>query len=505
MPEPTDHDPFSPFAHFDPEVPMPLSAAAIRRRGDRFRRRNTGLAIAGGVAVIALIATPLALLSGDDDTGALSPSGQDSTTVVEPDNESDSSTGLVTRIPAGFPLDADLPQTNEDGTPVTVDRDVATTDFRLCQDDGFAPGDPSAMTDIAAATSSAPEDYRARLLTVWEDLSSAAAALEDVRDVLSSCEAAGAVYTEEPSKWVGDSVVFSVQYPLVDEATGESFGLSPGLGIIEAVRIENALYLARYDGEGGGSAKAAAAGVKQATLDSSTPVAEAYAVFGANIATDSVPSPTTPTAPTDPGTSDAAPSSSDDLTSFPLALDWPDPNDVEGQDFGLEGPGTDLDPITYPACSRSHLIGDPIVIRLTGESPTGDLRATYSNVEDSRTRELLTFAVAQEAVDFMARAKTFYAGCPEDAYPDEDTAYPHEVVDTEVGGQSFAVINSTEMGGEPVPGLGILQFVRLGRAVLIDTTYGEGLRSGAPAQLDAMSLATANVVAEMCTFTEAGC
>ena len=81
------------------------------------------------------------------------------------------------------------------------------------------------------------------------------------------------------------------------------------------------------------------------------------------------------------------------------------------------------------------------------------------------------------------------------------------VRDTALAGASFAVVDTSTIDGEPVPliGLGVLQFVRLGRAVLIDTVANERSRDQAQEQIDEMSLASANVVAEMCRFTEAGC
>jgi|GEM_PF-912827 len=282
MPEPTD-----PFSHYDPEVPMPLSAADIRRRGDRLRRRNAGLAIAGGVAVIALVATPLAVLTGGDDTDALQPVAPP-TSAVDPTDPRPTSgpapsepapADLVTAIPDDFPLAAGLPETNsESGEPTDLVRGGQTTDFPLCQDAGFDPVTPSALTDLASVSYLAPEDGRQRLLTVWEDVDGAAAALADVRDTLGGCDPSGARYVEETSSYGPESVVFAVQYSAFgDFSQGDE--LAVGLTIIEAFQVRNALYLSRYDNEGGSDPEGRAAGVQRSAEQSDPAVAAMYDVF----------------------------------------------------------------------------------------------------------------------------------------------------------------------------------------------------------------------------------
>lgn len=284
MPEPTDAR--DPFAHFDPEVPVPLPAADIRRRGDRLRRRNAGLAVAGAVAAIALVATPLAVLTGGDDTDALPPAGQSTTTVTDPTGPADptspapsSPADLVTEIPDDFPLAAGLPETNlETGEPTEVVRGGETTDFALCQDVGFSPTTPSALTDVARVAYLGPEDGRQRQLTVWATVDGAEAAIDDVRDTLADCAPEGARYTEQTSSYDGDSTVYTVQYSAFgDFEQGDE--LATGLGVIEAVRVRNALYLARYDSEAGGSPEAATPGVVQAAEQSAEAVTAMDDVF----------------------------------------------------------------------------------------------------------------------------------------------------------------------------------------------------------------------------------
>jgi hypothetical protein len=466
MPEPTD-----PFTHFDPEVPVPLPAADIRRRGDRLRRRNTGLAIAGGVAAVALIAAPLAVLTGGDERA------QDPAVpvpaVVTP---SPGTAALVSTIPDDFPLASGYPGTNEDRSSVSVLPDVATTEFDLCGT-GFSPA-VDALTDTAVVGLSGAEDSRERMLTVWADVPSATAALVTARDALAGCAEDGFVTTERETSYDTEAVAFTEQAgPEVDPN-------ALGLGVYEVVRVRNAVYLSYDYGEGGGTAAAARAGVA-AAFDASSPVVGAmYDVFAGGSGGLTEPPPSGPGA------------ASDDLSSFPLASGWPDPASVEPGEPGLQGPAPDLEPIDYRVCDT------PLPVPTT----TGDLRALYGNVEDSRSRRLLTFATADEAVSFMDSARAFNEACTE--YPPsevDDTVLINETVDTALGGQSFAAYYSTETSGEPAIGLRVSQFVRLGRAVLIDTAYGEGIRSSAPGVLEGMVRATAGVVSAMCAFTEAGC
>lgn len=280
MPEPTGSN--DPFSHFDPEVPMPLSAADVRRRGDRLRRRNTGLAIAGGVAVIALIAAPIAVFSGDDDTNAVPPAAPPTSAVDSnpPPSTEPAPTDLVTTIPDGFPLAAGLPEVNsESGEPTEVVRGGATTDFPLCQEAGFDPTTSSAITDLAGVSYLAPEDGRQRLLAVWDDVEGARTALDGVRQTLAGCEAQGVRYSEKTSPYDEPSTVFTVQYSAFgDFSQGDELAI--GLGVIEAVQVRNALYLARYDNEGGASDDAVAAAVERSADQSGGAVSAVQGVFG---------------------------------------------------------------------------------------------------------------------------------------------------------------------------------------------------------------------------------
>ena len=181
---------------------------------------------------------------------------------------------------------------------------------------------------------------------------------------------------------------------------------------------------------------------------------------------------------------------------FPLADGLPDGGAEPGQP-GLQGPNRTLEPLTFSACGSS-----------LDEPPHVDqLRASWTNVEDYRDRQLTTFEDAAQAVTYVQRLTDFYRSCPED---DADEAgrtmsVLHEVNRTAVGGESWAVVTYYEFDGAPAIGLTVVHVIRLGRAVLIDTTSNEGSGPDRNAQIQEQTNATVEVVSAMCVFTEAGC
>ena len=142
-------------------------------------------------------------------------------------------------------------------------------------------------------------------------------------------------------------------------------------------------------------------------------------------------------------------------------------------------------------------------------TPAARLRAIYRNVEDTRTRQLLTFDDAQTAMGFMDDLVSFYRACPEDIGGPQTATFRRAVVATAVGGQSYA------MGGfppadQPVGTTQVLHAVRLGSAILIDTIEGEGggsddLESLTRQRAELMTSNSSETIGAMCLFTLAGC
>lgn len=213
------------------------------------------------------------------------------------------------------------------------------------------------------------------------------------------------------------------------------------------------------------------------------------------------PSETSSPAPSETG----SPSVAEPIPAdFPLVAGWPDPTAVEpGPSFGITGPAPDLeDPVfDQPAC------GGPLSV----PGGTQRLRAVYRNVEDLRSRQLISFPSADDAVGFVDDVVRLYRSCPQEPPGDDGLTYTRVVVETEVGGQSWAVGRYPSRDGEPAVGsASTVHVVRLGSAVLVDTVEGEGGGAGdleelARQRAGFMAQASASVVERMCLFTVAGC
>ncbi|WP_323792228.1 hypothetical protein [Nocardioides sp.] len=249
---------------------MAASHERPRRGEQRSRWRNVALAVVGTLAGLTLVAGLVALVAGLTGPPRAAPAPVSS------------SRPMVTAVPPGFPLTADYPETNQDLSPVTVVDDVPTTAFRLCPGVGFEAAAARVsrlprLTATAAASYTAPKSAGARLLTVWADEPSAAAALQSARDALAACVDDDVVTTERETGYDVAAAVFTRQpTPGTDPGT-------PDLEVYEVVQVRNAVYLSYAAGSGASdrSAEAALAGVQRAAADSAVVLSAVTAVFGA--------------------------------------------------------------------------------------------------------------------------------------------------------------------------------------------------------------------------------
>lgn len=480
---PDVHDPFS---HLDPEVPVPLAASEVRRRGDRLRRRNGALAVVGAVAAVAIVATPLALLSGGGGTTAQPATSTPSVTdTAPPPSETTTVTtevgpAYLATVPDDFPLDDQLPETNDvDGSPVEITGRPAIARLEQCGTALWTPDGPAAATlSVAGVAFQGFEDTRRRTLALYASEDDAAAALRTIRDGLNDChidstDGGGSEVVADEMTSVENESVFTFRY-----RTDGRF--DTGLEVLQLHREGNALLLATYYGEGGSSPSTIASAIDTAAADSAgvyDAMADAFGGVGA-----SQPDP-----------------DDENLTGFPLASGWPD-GPVEGGGTGLSGPGYDVDGVglDLSACDRTP--------REPAASP---LSASWSNVEDTRVRLLIPFPDAAGAVSWVDDLRALNEGCL-DEQDDDGFTFTRELRDTQVGGQSFAVATRSTYDGAATTSLHVLQIVRLGRGVLVDFVSNEGGASGDPAselpsQLATMDADAAEVVSAMCVFTEAGC
>jgi len=194
-----------------------------------------------------------------------------------------------------------------------------------------------------------------------------------------------------------------------------------------------------------------------------------------------------------PGDDPTGPRVAEIPDDFPLIAGWPDPSQSEYGDKALKGPSRDLAALEITACGSQ--VPDP--------GNLDRLDATWTNAEDYRARELLTFSTAQEAVTYVAHLRALWQECQSEETGDGGQV--HELRTTQVGGESVALLTGYTYQGGPTVGLSIDHVVRLGRAVLIDATSNEGTLEAADDQIAGMTQDSADVVAAMCLYTEAGC
>jgi len=225
-----ENDLFESFTTMDQTHLHPLPASEVRRRGDRLRRRNTALAVAGGtVAAMTAIGVPVAL--SQDGTDARPDPGLYAT-----DGPSTDAVAWRVDVPEDFPLTDGFPLEDPDRTQVLPEH----------QPQAVGPCATSPAWDVSGALESLQAVYTDpsqggmdRVVSVYEDDTTAAAALEELRTQAETCRPQGQprVSAEVLTSDLGEqSVVFVNGY----DDTGEGF-------LHQAVRVGNAvLYSTSY-------------------------------------------------------------------------------------------------------------------------------------------------------------------------------------------------------------------------------------------------------------------
>jgi hypothetical protein len=206
----------------------PLPAAEVRRRGTRLRRRNNALAAVGGLAVIAAIAAPLAVLAGNQGSSDPDP--------APPGHH------WVQEVPADYPLAAGLP-----GAP-EVTAEPGAADVELCQEPVWTT---DGTIDVAGASYSEGEGQSGRTLAMYADDTAAERAITAIRGAVEACprdpNGSGVPLVSAPieTDLGGDaSFAFSQQ--------SQGSGLLADLTLVEVVRSGNVLYLESAHTSAGG-------------------------------------------------------------------------------------------------------------------------------------------------------------------------------------------------------------------------------------------------------------
>jgi len=466
-------DPIDALENFDPGSPMdPLPPAEVRRLGERHRRRRTtGIALAAAAAV-AVVATGGAVIGSDRGERSVEPAGPTPSSVP---TSSAPSQAVASPID-GIDITVNMPA-NDTGEPVEQARgDLGLSAVNFCEIG--QPLEQDRRTDSVSAAASGPEYSDARELVLYPDVESAARVLDALTDSAVDCprEESGpdsVTLHEVATTDVGDdATVVSATYEQQDGSVGRA------AEILQFIRVGNALLLSSGYGEWDPQALDP---VRAQYAEDVAPIVEQMCVFWARGCGAEA-------SPDDPAPDATIPA------DFPLASGFPEQSEP-GADYGLTGPGEDVEVLDGPAVCRRGL---PVA------SALDRLAVRWAQPEDYRSRLLLTFVDAEAAIEWQARFLNTYRLCPEDPGSDGYVSI-NDVQRTQVGGESWAVVRTATFQGSPAIGLEILHVVRVGSAVLVDMTSGEGSAEGAAETLAKQTDAAARVVAAMCLFTVAGC
>ncbi|ANH36728.1 hypothetical protein I601_0275 [Nocardioides dokdonensis FR1436] len=359
-----DDDVFATYKDLGVSV-HPLPASEVRRRGDRMRRRRTALATVGIVAAVGvLVATPLALVAG----------GDDSSRPIDP--AAPSTVEWRTTVPDDFPLASGMP----DGAERSAD--YAQQVVGPCGGPGFTAEGALDTEDVIWTDGVEASEQRA--LAVYADDTAAAAALDDVREQLGACEEPSErgdsiAAAEQPSDLGEESFVFVNEWYAAGEPTGEAH-------VNQLVRVGNAVLYDNANFGGAGDPAVVDLTVAQTREDS------AYAVSSMCVfAADPCSEP-----PAEPGTTEDAPS-----IPAGFALDAGLAPDGDSQAVGpsADGDGVDLSSMcdtlssTWPA------------------APVDRLAYALSGPESLRVRELATYPSPERAAGVLAGVQDAVAAC----------------------------------------------------------------------------------------------
>ena len=240
----------------------PLPASEVRRRGTRMRRRNQALSAVGALAVVALIATPLAVLAGH--RGSSEPQPAPPAPAVSWRQE----------IPADLDLTAGLPAGTRQRP--TFSFDVSG----ICGSPAWAFDQSDAPVDGAGAghADASSEGTIDRALVVYADEAAATDSLTRLRAAVRSCP----TDPNGPGLPLANTVVGSGtdDSSLVFTQQAKDGQLLSDLTVYQAVRSGNALYLASSHTSAGGDQVAASE--TRRLQDASAPVVADLCVFAAD-------------------------------------------------------------------------------------------------------------------------------------------------------------------------------------------------------------------------------
>lgn len=253
----SDHDPFETFKATMSTDLHPLPAHEVRRRGDRLRRRNTALAVAGGtVAALVAVGVPVALTqtggSTDGDSGLLA---------------TQAPFEWRTDVPEDFPMLSGMPEVNVfSGTPVEVREGYDPQAAGPCREE---PWQVTGALETLQAVAQETEGGIDRSLAVFADADEAAERLDAFAERAATCTDRGSEVVPLVSDLGDQSLVFAHVY---DDGTAN---------LHQAVRVGNAVLYTTSTFNGGGD-PAVVEQTRELEQERSAEVVSAMCVFSAD-------------------------------------------------------------------------------------------------------------------------------------------------------------------------------------------------------------------------------
>lgn len=470
--------------------PMPHSAAEARQRGNQIRRRRTAVVAGGAALAVAAVAVPIFAVVGGDagpsdkDRVADNPTPRSSALSAD-DVLADGETAYYTW--GDWLAEGDRAPSAGDGQAVTFSCQ------RSALSDLGASESFSQFWDFGPGGERVTEPYPPTLaeeIAQFPDAATARAAYETVTEWVTDCNAIAEadevdhLQTRPVDIDGGEGVIIDLHgRPVPVEA--DPYGDSAYINETGLVLLDDRIAVVSLTG----------IGQDYTWLDEQggTPMHRMLPVAAERLA----PGPNVPVLP---AAIDQVETTGDTAIAddFPLAEGWPDSSTVEPGEDGLAGPNRTLDPITFSACDTD-----------LGTAPHEDqLVATWSNVEDYRTRQLTTYLTVAEAEEALAEIRDLYRGCPEGE--DRDDGFtPNWSVDpvADVGDDAYAVLGWDELDGSATTFGDSTLVVRVGNAILVSTRGGHaGNPQGREDAIVAEMVAEAATALDaMCSFEARGC
>ncbi len=246
-------DLFDPLRDMTREPVSSLSAAEVRRRGDRQRRRRAAAQVLGGAAAVAVVTVgAVTVADGSPSSSREVPPASQGPSPSPAPSPSEQSSGPVTRVPDGFPLDEDMAEAASVKGPSR--NALWLTDMTLCGD--VVPYSPADVATDAIGVMHDDTGYsQRRQLMVYPD---AATAHRMARDLVDTFEGCPRYDTDTGDTGHGEALNEVTPRELGDEAwtvkNGAMFNGAPTIGedIYAVVRVGNAVLYSWAGGETAG-------------------------------------------------------------------------------------------------------------------------------------------------------------------------------------------------------------------------------------------------------------